>query len=495
MIRNRLFPVAFAVSVISLFSLELRAQDTDFLEDITRNDPFYYTSDQFVTADDGQSLLVGTGRPSKTHSQIPHLPAYFGYMNTNYTYRFINIVEQTFTMVGEGKHGLWRIQENGTIREYRRQGAQGLPAGADLSASANHSTIVNDYSHFLPEEGFEGYKYPDEQVAEDGRLNFIDLPINHPKYEGKYDSHVPIDLPQFYCTMSEAGFPYAKNALDFAFKQPGANVVGPLGKRAGLDIKELYTNVIRLNFFPDARAWVNVGQGFGDDLQVRWRAIDTSKTNAEFYLVEKPFFNQPYLFLTAVFDNKNNTEFSYVRPDGGYYAHLTSRGVENLDTTVTPSPIFYLEKSNGQTGDRKKGRPIGLPVYGVHHPNRDVYGGGGACPLKGGDWGRYPDTRGASGWPTNYEEVTPLCDAILVDIKFYTNLDGRDWDNPTKNLANAGVGTTQVTYIMQSGQYGVFTDPYHTERGVKNPEAEFIPPDVTLTYPTVKEPVQYVPAE
>jgi len=124
-----------------------------------------------------------------------------------------------------------------------------------------------------------------------------------------------------------------------------------------------------------------------------------------------------------------------------------------------------------------------------------VYGGGGACPLKGGDWGRYPDTAGASGWPTNYEEVTPLCDAILVDIKFYTNLDGRDWDSPTKNLANAGVGTTQVTYIMQSGQYGVFTDPYHTERGVKNSEAEFIPPAVTLTYPTVKEPVQYVPAE
>jgi hypothetical protein len=36
----------------------------------------------------------------------------------------------------------------------------------------------------------------------------------------------------------------------------------------------------------------------------------------------------------------------------------------------------------------------------------------------------YPKTFSGAGWPINYEEVTPLCDALLVDIKFTANLDG-----------------------------------------------------------------------
>ena len=131
----------------------------------------------------------------------------------------------------------------------------------------------------------------------------------------------------------------------------------------------------------------------------------------------------------------------------------------------------------------------GLPVYGVHHPNRAAFGGGGACPLKGGDWSNYPKTTGAAGWPTNYEEVTPLCDGVLVDIKFYANLDGQDWDHPTKYLANAGHGQQEVTYTLEPGEYGVYSDPYLTEKGETNPHAMDLDGELTLKYPAVEKPV------
>ena len=441
------------------------------LTDLTGGDPFYYTSDR-------------DPRPRTTHSKIPHLPVYMGYMQTNDTYRFINVAEQVFTMIGEGKHGLWRVQENGMIREYRRSGALGLPANADLSDPVNLSVIRQDYSHYLPEEGSAGYKDPSERVDSQGRLNFIDLPITHPKYGGKYRRHVPIDLPHWYCTMSNEGFPYARKAMEFAFAQPGANRIGPLGKRAGLDIKELYTNVVRLYPFPDARLWVNVG----DDTNVRWKAVDAKRTMAEFYLYERPFFNAPYLFLTVVLDNKGNRDFRYVRPDGPYYEDLRGR-TTGLKTSLTLNPRFHL--ADGGT------RSItGTKLYGVHHPNRPAeFGesGGGACPMRGGDWNGYPETAGGAGWPTQYEEATPLCDGLLVDIKFFANLDGVGWDSESKYLANAGVGTRRVTYTMQPGFYGRFSDPYHTSRGVENPQATSIGPTEVLRFPTVREPVGFTP--
>ena len=448
------------------------------LTDLTGEDPYYYTKDQIIDEDNAEKAVVGTGRVKTTHSKIPHLPVYSGYMNTNYTYRFVNVVEQTFTMVGEGKHGLWRVQDNGTVREYRRSGAKGLPEGADLFDKNNLDTIVNDYTHYMPEESWDGYKHPHQRIAEDSNLNFIDLPLNHPKYQGKYDDHVAIDLPHFYCTMSANRYPYAKKAVDFAFNQSGAGEVGPLGKRAGLDVTELYTKVLRVDLFPDARAWINVGGE--EEHSVNWQAVDMSKTNAEFYLIERPFFNEPYLFITAVFDNADNQDFQYVRPHGPYYDSVKERA--KVKTEVTHEPRFHLE--NGKMAAAK-----GLPVYGVHHPNRAAFGGGGACPLKGGDWSNYPKTTGAAGWPTNYEEITPLCDGVLVDIKFYANLDGKSWNDPHKYLANAGHGKEEVVYTVEPGEYGVFTDPYNVERGVKNPDAEDLTGEVKLKYPTVQDPV------
>lgn len=464
-------------------SAPLGADEAGHIKDLTKGDPYYYTSDQAIGEDDGQKTLLGEGRPKTTHSSIPHLPIFSGHMSTNYTYRFVNVVEQTMTMIGEGKHGLWRVQDNGTIREYRKKDAPGLEDGAGLFDEDNLATIETEYASYIPEESWGGYKHPHQRVTEDGRLNFIDVPLNHPKYKGKYDDHAAIDLPHFYCTMSANQYPYARKAVDYSFSQPGANQIGPLGKRAGLDVNELYTKVLRVSLFPDARAWINVGGE--DESSVDWQAVDISKTNAEFYLIERPFFNEPYLFITAVFDNPDNQDFQYVRPDGDYYEHVKDRGQE-VKTEVTYEPRFHLE--DGTTAAAK-----GLPVYGVHHPNRAAFGGGGACPLKGGDWSNYPKTTGAAGWPTNYEEVTPLCDGVLVDIKFYANLDGQGWDDPTKYLANAGHGQQEVTYKLEPGEYGVYSDPYLTEKGEKNPHAIDLDDEVTLKYPAVEKPV--TPAE
>ena len=472
--------LSFAGALLLIASAPLNAgDDAGHIKDLTKGDPYYYTSDQAIGEDDGQKTLVGEGRPKTTHSSVPHLPVFSGYMNTNYTYRFVNVVEQTMTMIGEGKHGLWRVQDNGTIREYRKKDAQGLPEGADLFDEANLAAIENDYASYIPEESWGGYKHPHQRVTEDGHLNFIDVPLHHPKYKGKYDDHVAIDLPHFYCTMSANQYPYARKAVDYSFSQPGANQIGPLGKRAGLDVNELYTKVLRVDLFPDARAWINVGGE--DENSVDWQSVDISKTNAEFYLIERPFFNEPYLFITAVFDNQDNRDFQYVRPVGDYYEHVKKTGQE-VKTEVTYEPRFHLE--NGTTAAAK-----GLPVYGVHHPNRAAFGGGGACPLKGGDWSNYPKTTGAAGWPTNYEEVTPLCDGVLVDIKFYANLDGQSWENPTKYLANAGHGQEEVTYTLEPGEYGVYTDPYLTEKGEENPHAMDLDGEVTLKYPAVEKPV------
>jgi hypothetical protein len=473
----RLIPLCVAVSLPQAVMAEAN------LTDLTAGDPFFYTSDQYIDKDNKQRALLGIGRPAKTHSQIPHLPVYYGYMNTNMTYRFVNIVEQVFTMIGEGKHGLWRIQEMGTVRQYLRKDKQGLPEGADLNDPQYQDIIEHHYSAYLPEESWSGYKYPDQRLNENGRLNFIDLPITHAKFDGKYDEHEAIDLPNWYCTMSANDYPYAKKAMNFAFSQPAAGEVGPLGKRAGLDVNENYTKVLRLEQFPDARSWVNVGQKGEDALHVKWEAVDESKTKAEYYLVERPFFNKPYLFVTAVYDNVDNADHRYVRPDGEYYQSLKQRGLKPK-TEVTAQPRFHLEKG-GQA------KAVGLPIYGVHHPDRNVFGGGGACPLKGGDWGRYPDTSGGAGWPTQYEEVTPLCDSVLVDIKFFTNLDGRSWNDPNKYLANAGVGTKEVTYKMQPGHYGVFSDEYNTSRGITNDDSQEVPAELTLTFPEVSPVVEY----
>jgi len=428
-------------------------------------DPFFYSG--------APGTQMGVDE-LKTNSDIPHLPVFYGYMGTHGTYRFLSITEQVLTVIGEGKHGLWRIQESGYIREYRASGMQGLPEGSDITAPDNLESISSNYASYLPEESWGGYKYPDQNIDSTYGLNWVDLPINHPKYNGKYDDHVPIDLSHWYCTMSGPEFLQAKRAWEFAMKQPASNQIGPLGRRAGLDIEELYTNVARFELFPDAQIWINIGQGMDSDyftqeslenhqkVTVDYRALDLSKMNAELYIYERPFFNVPYLFVTVVIDGPG---LSYIRPHGLYYQHLMERdGSVSASAETILYPSYFVESES----DSKEA--IGLPLYGVNHHNRKKHGfTGGVCPQRGGDWGYYPFENSGSAWPTNLEEIAPLCDGIVMDIKLWTNLNGVSWSDSSYMLGNTAMDSLQVEYTVENNIYGIYIDPYLVETGAVNP--------------------------
>ena len=137
--------------------------------------------------------------------------------------------------IGEPKHGVWRVHDNGFIREYRKTGRIGLHSGVDAN-SANLTTeqkdiIRKNYAAFIPGDA-NGYKHTAQPIKNDYQ-EYIDLTIYHEKYNGKYDDHVPIDLSHFYCTLSQPGFPHAESMWRYATAQPMANKIGPLGKRAG----------------------------------------------------------------------------------------------------------------------------------------------------------------------------------------------------------------------------------------------------------------------
>ena len=169
------------------------------------------------------------------------------------------------------------------------------------------------YFSYLPDESYAGYKYPNDKIREDGCLNFIDLTIYHAKYNGSYEDHVPIDLQSYYCTMSQGNYPHAKQAWNFAKSQKLANIAGPLGKRAGIDIKENYQNFIRFEMFSDSTMFVNIAgdavRGTLDELQekptrIDFENIDLEREDMEVYIIEKAFFNVPYLFILAINDVK-----------------------------------------------------------------------------------------------------------------------------------------------------------------------------------------------
>ena len=226
-------------------------------------------------------------------------------------------------------------------------------------------------------------------------------------------------------------FTDAKIVWDYASKQPNANIVGPLGKRAGLlDVKEHYSNIIKFDLFPDARMWVQVGLGDAskdifdqshiDDgnmsMDVAYRALDTSKVDYEIYLIERTFFNVPYMFITIVMDNKDNDHMRYTRPAGLYWDKLVEKGLagDELKIDMTYDPEMPVIEGGEQVVKTMRYTPA---FYGMNHldrPHDD--GSGGWCPQKGGDWGSYPTNPGGSGFPNQYEEATPVCDGLVVDI-------------------------------------------------------------------------------
>ena len=356
-------------------------------------DPFFYTAGEVVSG--GLAAALGyEGKPYTTQSFLRYLPAFDGHMQTTNTYRFISVREQIFTMIGEHKHGLWQVQESGFIREYLKANAIGLPNTA-TQENADLVVVMEGYAAYLPDQdepyNWAGYTAPSDKINAMGNLQYIDLPISHPKYMGKYDEHPPIDLPLWYCTMSEPLAPNAARVLEYSYAQPGANVVGELGIRAGLDLNELYTNVIRLHTFPDARSWVNIAPTLVDTEaaegrmgRVEYVAVDPSRIFTEYYLVERPFFNVKYYFIVAVYDDglRKKGTHSYMRPEGAYYESLLARGYKESDfnTEVKPS-LFYYTRNSRMTGrdgaftETKIEEPAaarGQQLYGGHGLNRAV---------------------------------------------------------------------------------------------------------------------------
>lgn len=477
----------------------------ELTQDLNNLHPFYYN---------------GGDEAKTTDSGIPHLPAVHGHMQTNNTYRFFNVNEMVATMVGEGKHGLWRTQDNGTVREYIEQGAGGIHPSADIlnPDGATLALLQSDYSHLTSHANFGGYVADGNQVNDNGTpgdpsddyLNYVDLPISHAKYDAKadggYDNHVPIDLPGWYCTMSGPEYENAQAAVRFAFAQPGANQVGPLGERAGLDIRENYLNVLRLDHFPDARSWVNTSE---DRDVIDYEQIDTKRNAVEYYLVERPFFNEEYLFIIAVFDDtaKFGRNFSYIRPDGPYYDHLMEREINGEELPFFNTKIRkvlpqfrILEEQGDGSLKRKRGRSTPTNLYGVHHPGGMTIANG-ACPAVGGDFGA---SYYGGSWPNTYQEISPLCDAVMVDIKFWANLDGAAWNTKGKYLANATIDGAQNSGDQDNdgnpltrghtdvpGVYGAFADPYLVNNGVENLEQFTATGTQSKTYETSQDAVSH----
>ena len=149
---------------------------------------------------------------------MPHDPSTSGFMATHGTHRFLALHEQTGLLVGEGKHGVWRFQENGFIRVYREEGKEGIPVEMkevvldfesvedgeeDEERNRLFEILQNNYKNYDPKfkDDFN-YTFNVTLKSDNDSLNWIDLPIYHPKFNNKYEDHVPIDLPLFYCQVN-----------------------------------------------------------------------------------------------------------------------------------------------------------------------------------------------------------------------------------------------------------------------------------------------------
>ena len=256
-----------------------------------------------------------------------------------------------------------------------------------------------------------------------------------------------------------------------------------------MDIGENYLNVLPFEFLGDAKLWANVGddqiihtyQDLMDEVTqlVDFQVVDLSKYDYEIYLYEKPFFNTPYLFIAIVLEHKDKKVFEYIRKDGAYWEglkkHYKGGNVSLLNDEIVFSPNLSVIV-DGKVVE-KTVHPI--PLYGHHHPNRTSFKmTGGACPSKGGDWAHYPWGDGGGGWPINYQEITPLCDGLSIDMKMFVNLFQETWDDPTFGSGNAGYhGATVIDYRVDANVYGEYTDPYLVKHKKENLHKINLTPD------------------
>jgi len=422
-----------------------------------------------------------------SNSKLPNLPSATGFMGTHGTYRFMTVHEQTAVVIGEGKHGMWRVQSAGYIRVYRTKGEEGIKPEHKEDALDGETASLNDIldKHYTHQDGSNNrnhkHSFGDEICPDTGYLNWLDLSIYHPKFGGKYEDHPAIDLAWYYCQLSGADYPHMGNVWKYMRAQKTANKAGPLGKRAGMDINENFNSILKVELFGHGGVFANVGQGNPDTDQMQktldelksraqtidYKRIDDEKIDYEFYMIERGYHNyaESYLIVAFVMDSKvNPKDYSYVRPDGRYYNGLVQRGITPLNTVPKFDPPIYIED------DEKEHTVYGMAAFGHNHPVRMAHGmTGGGCPTKGGDCSTYPWGNSGGGFATDYEEITPICDGIVVDIKYWADLD-IPWNSDTAWIGNAGYRTEKVEYMAHANKYGEFEDPYLLDNGIKNPQ-------------------------
>ena len=179
-----------------------------------------------------------------------------------------------------------------------------------------------------------------------------------------------------------------------------------------------------MQLFEDGRIWVNIGSDSihsSDNLRnglkqlLDYQAVDLTKYNYEVYLVFRSMFNKQSLFVVLVMEHKSEKVFEYIRKDGPYWEQLKERFAA---TKFVKDPSSIKDKEeyspsmevivNGATSKKTVHQTA---LFGIQHPNRNTFGlSGGACPAKGGDFGRYPAGDSGAGWPTNYQVSLLLSD-------------------------------------------------------------------------------------
>ena len=101
------------------------------------------------------------------------------------------MIEQTVIHIGEPKHGIWRVHDNGMVREYRKAGRIGLREGVDPNSDKltddQLDIIRNNYGHIISEERQPGYHHEYDKLKF-GYQNYIDLTIYHPKYALRFET-------------------------------------------------------------------------------------------------------------------------------------------------------------------------------------------------------------------------------------------------------------------------------------------------------------------
>ena len=162
-----------------------------------------------------------------------------GFMGQFGTYRFLSMFEMMAIFIGEEKHGMWRFQENGFIRVYRDKSKSvgilkdekedAIESGLHYIDADNYarndrllSILKDNYMNIDPALDFD-YAFVENDTSfikyhpywgrEVEVLNWIDLPIYHEKFTQKYENHVPIDTPAYFCQVILISIIFRTNQL------------------------------------------------------------------------------------------------------------------------------------------------------------------------------------------------------------------------------------------------------------------------------------------